>query len=421
MGATPVSTPGEVGPASPTPLVDRRWLGAILLASVVAIPAALITIMYVGSVNIATDLVWNDLYVWTGLPRPMFVLAVPIIGGFIVGLIIRFVPGRGGPEPAAGHGLGGDEHGAPVSLPGVVAASIVSLVAGASLGPEAPLVTIVGGLATLAAARFRLPAEAARLLTISGISSLTSGVFGSPLAAGLLLAETAPLAGLELYRRIIPALAAGTVGYFVFAAVIGSPIHPLFPGAGDLGLVAFGTAIGMGIVGGVAGVAYIEAFHRLRAAVAGLDGRPILKVTLGGVVVGVVAVVFGELTLFSGEHQIGDAVEQAGTLGLSGLALLLVGKVVAALVSLVSGFRGGKIFPVMFLGGVLGLIASELLPGISQPVAVAAGMGAMGVSSLRIPLFMVILAGVFTSFTLVPVILVAVVTAYAITVGHRQL
>jgi H+/Cl- antiporter ClcA len=75
----------------------------------------------------------------------------------------------------------------------------------------------------------------------------------------------------------------------------------------------------------------------------------------------------------------------------------------------------------MFLGAVLGLIASELVPGVSQPVAVAAGMGALGVSSLRIPLFMVILAGVFTSFTLVPVILVAVVTSYAITVGHREL
>jgi H+/Cl- antiporter ClcA len=408
-------------PAAPGRLVDRRWLSAILLASVVAIPAALITIIYVGSVNVVTDVIWDDLYAWTGLPRPVFVLVIPIIGGLIVGLIIRFAPGRGGPEPAAGHGLGGDAHESAGYLPGVVVASLVSLVAGASLGPEGPLVTIVGGLATLTAVRLRLPAEASRLMTISGISSLTSGVFGSPLAAGLLLAETAPLAGLELYRRIIPALAAGTVGYFLFAAIVGTTLHPLFPGASDLGLAAFATALALGIVGGFAGLAYIELFHRLRTLVAALDGYPILKATLGGAVVGVVAVVIGELTLFSGEHQVDDVVAQAGTLGVSGLGLLLVGKVVVALVSLVSGFRGGRIFPIMFLGAVLGLIASELVPGVSQPVAVAAGMGALGVSSLRIPLFMVILAGVFTSLTLVPVILVAVVTSYAITVGHREL
>ena len=78
-------------------------------------------------------------------------------------------------------------------------------------------------------------------------------------------------------------------------------------------------------------------------------------------------------------------------------------------------------FPVMFVGAVLGLLANAVLPGLPQPVAVASGMGAIGVSVLRIPLFMVVLAAVFTSVTLIPVILIAVVTAYALTVGWREL
>ena len=406
--------------AAPVRLIDRRWLIAVLLASIVAIPAALATIVFIGVVNVGTTLIWDDLYAWTGLPRPVFLLLIPTIGGVIVGCILRFVPGNGGPEPGAGHGLGGDDHEPAPHLPGVIAAAIVSLVAGVSLGPEAPLVTIIGGIATMVAIRLRLPDQMRQLLTISGIASFTAGVFGSPLAAGLLLAETVPQAGLELYRRIIPALAAATVGYFVFHALLGGTIEPMFPGATGMEALAFVTALGMGIVGGVAGVGYIEAYHRVRAASARLDRRPIIKAALGGLVVGIVAIVFGELTMFSGEHTLPEVTTQAGTLGASGLALLLVGKLIASLVSLVSGFRGGRIFPILFLGGVLGLLASAIIPGIPPEVAVASGMGAMGVAALRIPLFMVILAAVFTSVGLVPEILVAVVTSYSITVGRRS-
>ena len=405
---------------APVRLIDRRWLGAVLLAAAVAVPAALATIAFVGVVNAGTSVVWDDVFAWSGLPRPVFLLVVPTVGGIIVGLILRYAPGKGGPEPGAGHGLGGNDHEPAPSLPGVVAAAIVSLVAGASLGPEAPLVTIIGGLAVFVATRLRLPPEARQLLTISGISSFTAGVFGTPLAAGLLLAETAPLAGLELYRRIIPALAAATVGYFVFHALLGDTVTPMFPGATGLGIGSFLTALTMGIIGGSAGVLYIEGYHRIRAATARLDGRPVMKAALGGAAVGVVAIVFGELTLFSGEHTLPTVVAQAGGLGASGLAVLLVGKLIASLISLVSGFRGGRIFPILFLGGVLGLLVSALLPAVAAPVAVASGMGAMGVAALRIPLFMVILAAVFTSVGLVPEILVAVVTSYAITVGRRS-
>lgn len=402
-------------------LVDRRWVAAIALAALVAIPAALLTIAYIGGVRWLTHVVWDDLAAATGLPRAVILIGIPTIGGILVGLCIRYLPGGGGPEPAAGHGLGGDEHEGLRGLPGVVIASVISLVAGASLGPEGPLVTIIGGLATWVALRLRLPEQMGLLLSLSGVSSLTAGIFGSPLASGLLLAETAPFAGVELYRRIIPALAAGTVGYIIFDALIGPPIVPIFEPSQDPGLWPFLIALGFGIVGGFLGVVYIEGFHRLRDAIRRFDGQPVLKATVGGFVIGVVALVFGELTLFSGEHEIYDAVEQAGTLGIGGLGLLLVGKIIASLVSLVCGFRGGRIFPVMFLGGVLGLVVSALFPAIPAPIAVASGMGALGVSVLRIPLFMVIFVAVFTAIDLVPYILVAVVTSYAVTVGRREL
>jgi H+/Cl- antiporter ClcA len=407
--------------ATSAALVDRKWVGAIILAAIVAIPAAFLTIAYIGGVRWLTHVVWDDLAAATGLPREVVVVAIPTIGGILVGLCIRYLPGGGGPEPAAGHGLGGDEHEGLRGLPGVVLASVISLVAGASLGPEGPLVTIIGGLATWVALRLRLPEQMGLLLSLSGISSLTAGIFGSPLASGLLLAETAPFAGVELYRRIIPALAAGTVGYIIFDALIGPPIVPIFGPSQDPGLWPFFIALAFGVVGGFLGVLYIEGFHRLRDAVRRFDGQPVLKAAVGGFAIGIVALGFGELTLFSGEHEIYEAVEQAGTLGVGGLCLLLLGKLIASLVSLVCGFRGGRIFPVMFLGGVLGLVVSAIFPAIPAPIAVASGMGALGVSVLRIPLFMVIFVAVFTAIDLIPYILVAVVTSYAVTVGRREL
>jgi chloride channel protein, CIC family len=100
-------------------------------------------------------------------------------------------------------------------------------------------------------------------------------------------------------------------------------------------------------------------------------------------------------------------------LSLATLTWLLLFKGVAWSLSMGS-FRGGPTFPALFIGAVGGLLAAHL-PGFSETPAVAALMGAMAVSILRLPLSSVVLAVLLTSSARIataPIIIVAVVVAY---------
>lgn len=148
--------------------------------------------------------------------------------------------------------------------------------------------------------------------------------------------------------------------------------------------------------------------------------RRLILTPLAGLLVAGVAVLFSQLTgksvanvLFSGQTQIGPFVAQRASFGLGVLALLLLCKSVAYAISL-SSFRGGPIFPAVFIGAAGGVMLSHL-PGVPVVAGIAMGMGAMIAAMLRLPMTAVLVAALLLSgkdIAVVPVIIVASVTAY---------
>ena len=139
-----------------------------------------------------------------------------------------------------------------------------------------------------------------------------------------------------------------------------------------------------------------------------------------GLVVGGLAIAFAEATgespdavLFSGEEAFGSLFGQAASISVSTLALLLLFKGLAWSISL-GNFRGGLVFPAIFLGVVAGLMAQHL-PGYAETQAVAALTGAAVVSITRLPLSSVMIATLLSAkagLAVAPLIVVAVVVAY---------
>jgi H+/Cl- antiporter ClcA len=146
-------------------------------------------------------------------------------------------------------------------------------------------------------------------------------------------------------------------------------------------------------------------------------------IPLAAVAVAGLAISFSEIAdkgvdqvLFSGQTAIGPLVSDASSWSLTALALLLAFKGVAWAISL-GAFRGGPVFPALFLGAAAGLMAAQL-PGFSLTPAVAVGMGAAVVSVLRLPLSAVVLAILLTSNSgpgAAPLVIVGVVVAYITT------
>jgi H+/Cl- antiporter ClcA len=143
-----------------------------------------------------------------------------------------------------------------------------------------------------------------------------------------------------------------------------------------------------------------------------------------GAMIALLAIAFSEITdqgtdnvLFSGQSQLPVLIEQSATWSIGALVLVIVCKSLAYGLSL-SAFRGGPIFPSLFIGAAIGLIAAEL-PGMSLVPGVAIGIGAMCVSILKLPFTSVLLATVLLSsdsYAVMPLAIVAVVVAYVLTV-----
>ena len=119
--------------------------------------------------------------------------------------------------------------------------------------------------------------------------------------------------------------------------------------------------------------------------------------------------------LFSGQSALGPLIQHSSTYTVGALLLLVLGKALAYGISLGS-FRGGPIFPALFIGAAGGIAMSHL-PGLPLVPAVAMGLGAMSAVMLTLPLTSVLLATILLfsdGLAVTPLVIVAVVVAYVI-------
>jgi hypothetical protein len=150
------------------------------------------------------------------------------------------------------------------------------------------------------------------------------------------------------------------------------------------------------------------------------NSQPLRTLTVIGLVVGGLAVLFTAVTdkgndyvLFSGQESIGPLVQHAATWSTGALAMLLACKGIAYGLALGS-FRGGPVFPAMFLGTAAGVMAAQL-PGFELTPAVVVGIGAATTAALRLPLSGLVIAAVLSlqaGAGAVPLAIVGVVIAY---------
>ena len=106
-------------------------------------------------------------------------------------------------------------------LPGIVLASAASLVLGAVIGPEAPLMAIGGGLAVLAVQHTKIAGDpsATAMLAATGSAAALSSIFGNPLIAAVLLLEVLGLARRQTMLVILPCLVSSGIGALIFTGL----------------------------------------------------------------------------------------------------------------------------------------------------------------------------------------------------------
>lgn len=400
----------------------RTYIGLLLIVAAIAVVIAAATIAFLVAYKGLHGLVWEDLPDALGIDDPYswFALAVTTVGGLVVGVLLRVLPGHGGPGPAEGHGIGMEET-PPGTTAGIVVISLVSLTAGASLGPEAALISVALALGTWLAARAKR-AGLDRVFGMSGVGSVLSGLFGSPLAPATVVLEMAPVTGHNLYVFLLPVLVASAIGLLTFDAILEGPLLNIdLPSYAQVEALHILEALAVAAVAAGAGLVLIALLRGVRRALEPIAGRTVLKATLGGVGIGVIALVAGEETLFSGEHELEVLLDDPEAYGAGALLLILGGKLLAVALSLETGFRGGRIFPVLFIGATVGFITSDLFERVPLAVSVGCGMAGAAVAIMRLPVFIALMVAFFASPSTVPLIVLACVVGYIISFDKPEL
>jgi len=422
----PTSAPG------PDPLAllrSRAYVKLLVLAAVIGIPVSAVAYGFLELVAELQELLFDDLPDALGFDSVPVWWPLPLLAlsGLLVALAIRHLPGTGGHSPADGFHTGGPLP--PIELPGVFLAALATLSFGAVLGPEAPLIAIGSGLGVIAvrlAAR-DAPPQASIVIATAGSFAAVSALFGSPLLGAFLLLEAAGLGGPMLGVVLVPGLLSAGIGALIFLGLdditgLGtfSLIVPDLPHPGPLTGAMFGWALAIGLVAPFIGRGISILAIAIRARV---EPRMVLLMPVLGLLIGGLAIGFSEATdhpssdvLFSGQDQLPDVVSNAASWSVGALLLLMLCKALAYAISL-STFRGGPVFPAMFIGAAGGVAAAEL-PGMELVPAVGMGIGAMCAVMLTLPLTSVLLATLLMGtdgLAAMPVVIVATVVAYVVT------
>ncbi|HET8754927.1 MAG TPA: chloride channel protein [Solirubrobacteraceae bacterium] len=392
----------------------RAFLRLVLLGALVGIPAGLIGALFLALVHELESWLWDD-------PTPWYlIVGLPVAGAVIVIAARALLPGDGGHRPL--DGLSTELM--PISYaPGIALAAIGTLAFGAVLGPEAPVIAL-GSITAVAVTGFaRLGPQETKVIGGAGSFSAISALFGGPLVAGVMMMEAGVGLGARLIPTLLPGFVAAAVGYLIFVGfgdwggldTPGLTVPDLAPYQGTH-LLDLLVAIAVGVLTALAIVVIHRFTHDVAERAEQRRTMPVLLLA-GGLAVGLLALLADALgadaneILFSGQSAIPELIHEQTT---SVLLLILAAKAAAYAVTLASGFRGGPIFPAVFLGigiATLPVVWFDVSPTLAIAVGAAAGMAAQTRFALTSMLFGALLVG-SSGLDAVPAAVLATVAAW---------
>lgn len=369
------------------PLTISKW---VLLWAIVGLVCGLFAALY----WLVLEWITHKLEVFTGTS----LLIVMPLAGLFVGLVIHFLgnPGEIALIVDNIHSRGGrlDTR----ENPSMILASLASISAGGSAGPEAPLVQVTGSFGTWIASRLRLQGEDLRSLSLAGMAAGFTALFGAPLGGAFFALEILHHQHvLEYYEAILPAIVSSCASYLIFVLITRLDIGPTweFPQYRLDNINDFAMAIVYGVVGAIAGWLFILIFRCCDRLFA-IPNIIYLRTTLAGLGLGILAFLF-PLTRYYGHHELNLVLESG--FGLVALLSLAFVKMLTISITITGGWRGGIIIPLFFTGACIGKAVALTIPNFEPVLAMICTMAALNAAVTRTPVSTTLLMAKLTGFS----------------------
>ncbi len=421
----------QVGPPLPTPSQSEQTLLQIVfreerLFLVLSVFIGIFSGLAVVCFRFAID--WCHIYLLGSgavLSRERLILAPTLAGLVVAVLVIHVFPltrGSGVNQTKAALYIYNGYIPLRTAVGKFITAAL-AIGAGHSLGPEDPSLQIGAGLASALGRRMHLSRDRMRLIAPVGAAAGLAAAFNAPISAVLFVIE-----------EVIGRWTAGILGSVVLSAVSSVVVMRWFLGSESLfrippvelkrpsELIAYSI---LGVVGGLASAAFASGIGFLRPKCKALpQWTQYFQPAVAGLLIGVIAVLGAPQVMGAGYEYIDEAMHGQFTWQM--LAILAGLKIVATLLSFVSGTPGGMFAPTLFIGAMLGAAVGGaehvLLPHLTGSPGTYAlvGMGVLFAGFLRAPMtsvFMVL--EVSGNYSIILPVMVANTIAYVISRGIR--
>jgi H+/Cl- antiporter ClcA len=379
----------------------NRILYLSVLAVIIAVFVSFIAKFLIYLINLITNLAfYGEFSIHETSPAGndlgLFVIAIPVIGGLVVGLMALY-----GSKAIRGHGI-------PEAMEQILTnkskippaitylkpiSSAFAIGTGGPFGAEGPIIATGGALGSTMGQILKISTNERKILLAAGATAGMAAIFGTPIAAiflaiELLLFEFSP-------RSIIPVALACITGaaghHFMFGA------EPFFemsfieiPSNYALALYSL-----MGIIIGLLAVGVSKSVYWIEDMFEKLPIHFMWWPAIGGIAVGVIGF-FAPKTLGVGYENISDLL--ANSLPVQVIVSLCLLKFLSWAIALGSGTAGGTLAPLLMFGGatgsLIGMFLAWLFPGvgISIPLAALLGMSAMFAGASRAVLTSIVFA-----------------------------
>ncbi len=380
-----------------------QWLG---LGAVVGVACGIASALFLEALELVTRFRQSHEAVIYALP--------------LAGLIIGFLYGRWGKAIRGGNNLiidtfHEDAPQIPLRLvPMVFVGTLLTHLFGGSAGREGTAVQMGASLADWISHRLRVDKEMRRLLLAAGVAGGFGSVFGTPVAGALFGLEVVSIGKIE-YDALAPALVASLVGDYV-TRHLGIVHTPYLPAAFvELTPLVLGKLclIGIGMAG--ATVAFVELTHRLKHLLEHRVRSPALRMFFGGAAV----VLMWKLIGTSDYLGLGVPMIVRSFSDPQLPAYAFAAKIVFTSVTLASGFLGGEVTPLFFVGASLGSVLARVL-GLPLELGAGVGIAAVFASAANTPVALSIMAVELLGSAMFPHVVIVTVIAYLLS-GHRSI
>ena len=323
--------------------------------------------------------------------NPITAMVAPALGGLSLGIMEwsrRRLKISNAVDPIEANALRGGRLSARDSVI-VSGQTLISNGCGASVGLEAGYTQIGAGAASLIGQFLNLRRNDLRLIVGCGAAAAIAAAFGAPITGAFYACEL--IVGVYAVASAAPILAASLAGALTAQYLGGAPYSLEVSHVGSVGLEQYLALVGLALIVAVIGILVMRSssiFERIFAQ----PWLPVwIRPVIGGLCVGGLAIVTPQV-LAAGHGAMVLDLHREMAIGF--IATVIALKLVACLVSLASGFRGGLFFASLFVGSLLGKFFAAVLVWtglgftVDPMVSMLTGMATLGVAIVGGPLTM---------------------------------